>query len=87
MKKMTSFLLATVLVAALSAFATATPPPEEYVLIDGRYEPVSEQPPGGHCDFLENSVCKYEMVNDQGDDPFVVESNFSPLDTDHVWVP
>jgi hypothetical protein len=87
MKKMTSFLLATVLVAALSAFATATPPPEEYVLIDGRYEPVSEQPPGGHCDFLENSVCKYKMVNDQGDDPFAEESNFSPLDTGQVWVP
>ncbi|HEX7692224.1 MAG TPA: hypothetical protein VF408_07530 [Sediminibacterium sp.] len=86
MKKMTSFLLATVLVAALSAFATATPPPEEYVLIDGRYEPVSEQPPGGHCDFLENSFCKYEMVDDQGTDPFVEESNFSPLDTDQAWV-
>lgn len=87
MKKIQLFLAATIMVATVSAFATKARTIDEYVLIYGRFELVSQQPVGGHCEAQLGSTCKYEKIADNGTDPYVEPSNFSALDTDHVWVP
>lgn len=87
MKKIQLFLAVAIMVATVSAFATKARTIDEYVLINGRFELVSLQPPGGHCESLSNSNCKYEKIADNGTDPYVEPANFSALDTDKVWVP
>lgn len=87
MKKIQLFLAAAIMVATVSAFATKARTIDEYVLINGRFELVSEQPAGGFCDVQLGSNCKYEKIANDGSDPYVEPGNFNALDTDQVWVP
>lgn len=87
MKKVVFLFIATAMVAVMSAFTSTAKLTDEYVLIDGRYELVSEQPVGGHCDSQLNSTCKYQKIADNGTDPYTEPGNFSALDSNQVWVP